>query len=128
MNPTVSRRSPKRSRRALQNAGAGPNWAPLRWRETDVTIGLLHMEFSIPGSRSLKDKRRAMNSLKSRLRNRYNCSVAEIGFKDKWARAQLAVCVISDESAHVHSQLNEIVRFASNHHAAELMDYNIETM
>ena len=128
MSPTASRRSPKRSRRALQNAGARPYWAPLRWLEADVTIGLLHMEFSIPGSRSLKDKRRAMNSLKSRMRNRYNCSVAEIGFKDKWARAQLAVCVISDESAHVHSQLNEIVRFASKHHLAELMDYSIETM
>ncbi len=69
-----------------------------------------------------------MNSLKTRLRNRYNCSVAEIGFKDKWARAKLAVCVVSDESAHVHSQLSEIVRFASMHHAAELTDYHIETM
>ena len=93
-----------------------------------MTIGLLHMEFSIPGSRSLKEKRRAMNSLKGKLRSRYNCSVAEVGFKDKWARSQLAVCVISDESAHVHSQLSEIVRFSSNHHAAEMIDYQIETM
>lgn len=85
------------------------------------------MEFSIPGSRSLKDKRRAMNSLKERLRGRYNCSVAELGFKDKWARSRLAVCVVSGDSAHVHTQLDEIVRFASNHHAAELTDYSIET-
>ena len=88
----------------------------------------MHMEFSIPGSRSLKEKRRAMNSLKSLLRSRFNASVAEVGFKDKWARSQLAVCVVSDDSAHVHSQLNEIARFASNHHAAELTDYSIETM
>lgn len=92
-----------------------------------MTIGLLHMEFQIPGSRSLKDKRRAMSSLKERLRNRYNCSVAEIGFEDKWARSRLAVCVVSGEAGHVHSQLNEIVRFASNHHAAELIDHSIET-
>lgn len=93
-----------------------------------MTIGLLHMEFSIPGSRSLKDKRRAMSSLKGRLRSRYNCSVAEVGFKDKWARSKLAICVVSDNSAHVHSQLNEIVRFSSMHHAAEMIDYHIETM
>lgn len=93
-----------------------------------MTIGLLHMEFSIPGSRSLKEKRRAMSSLKTRLRNRYNCSVAEVGLKDQWARAQLAVCVVSDATPHVHSQLNEIVRFASRHHAAELTDYHMETM
>lgn len=85
------------------------------------------MEFTIPGSRSLKDKRRAMKSLKERLRSRYNCSVAEIGFQEKWARSRLAVCVVSGESDHVHSQLSEIVRFAGNHHAAELTDYSIET-
>lgn len=30
-----------------------------------MTIGLLHMQFLIPGARSLKDKRRGMNSLKT---------------------------------------------------------------
>ena len=66
-----------------------------------MTIGLLHMEMTIQGARSLKDKRRAMNSLKTRLRNRFNCSVSEVGFKDKWGCSQLAVFVVSDESAHV---------------------------
>lgn len=86
------------------------------------------MDLSIPGSRSLKDKRRAIKSLKERLGSRYNCSVAEVGEKDKWSRARLAVCVVSDSSAHVDSQLNEIVRFSSNHHLAELTDYSIEIM
>ena len=86
------------------------------------------MDFTIPGSRSLKDKRRAMKSLKTLLGNRYNCSVAEIEFKDTWGRARLAACVVSDDSAHVHAQLTEIARFASNHHGAELMDYHMEMM
>lgn len=86
------------------------------------------MDLLIPGARSLKDKRRAIKSLKERLGNRYNCSVAEVGEKEKWGRAQVAVCVVSDDSAHVHKQLNEIVRFAANHHLAELADYTIETM
>ena len=92
-----------------------------------MTIGLLHLEFRIPGSRSLKDKRRVMNGLKERLRNRYNCSVAELEYQDKWARSRLAVCVVSGESAHVHSQLSEIARFAANYHAAELIDQSMET-
>lgn len=92
-----------------------------------MTIGLLRIEFVIPGSRSLKEKRRAMSSLKARMRNKYNCSVAETDYKDKWSRAGLAVCVVSDDSAHVSAQLNEIVRFASNHHLAEVADYSIET-
>lgn len=91
-----------------------------------MTIGLLHMEILIPGARSLKDKRRGMNSLKTRLRNRFNCSVAEVGFKDKWGRSQLAICVVSDESAHVDKQLQEIIRFSSTHHLVQLEDYSIE--
>ncbi len=93
-----------------------------------LKIGLLHIHLSIPGARSLKEKRRAMNSLKSRLRSRYNCSVAEVDFKDKWSRAELAVCVVSDDSRHLDEQLQEIVRFSSTHHLAELVDYSIETI
>ncbi len=67
-----------------------------------------------------------MNSLKTRLRNRYNCSLSEIGHKDKWGRAQLVVCVISDQSAHVDEQLQEIIRFSSTHHLVQLDDYSTE--
>lgn len=91
-----------------------------------MTIGLLQLEFLIPGARSLKDKRRAMNSLKALLRSRYNCSVAETGFKEKWGRAQLSVCVVSDSRPHVDEQLQEIGRFSENHHLAQLSDYHIE--
>lgn len=93
-----------------------------------MTIGLLQIDFLIPGARSLKDKRRAMNSLKTLLRNRYNCSVAETEYKEKWGRSRLAVCVVSDEARHVNAQLNEIARFASNHRAAQLVDYEIEML
>jgi uncharacterized protein YlxP (DUF503 family) len=91
-----------------------------------VKIGVLCIDMRIPGSRSLKDKRRVMTSLKEQLRSRFNCSVAETEFHDLWARAQLAVCVVSEESSHAQQQLNEILRFASNKPGAEILDYRIE--
>ena len=93
-----------------------------------MTIGVLQIDFTIPGSRSLKDKRRAMKSLKTLLGNRYNCSVAETDFKEQWGRSRLAICVISDDTRHVNSQLSEIVRFASMHHGARLENYQIEML
>lgn len=93
-----------------------------------MTIGLLHMELFIPGSRSLKDKRRVVKSLKEQIHNRYNCSVAEIGEKDLWARASLAACVIGDDVRFVNTQLNEIARFAAQKNGAELLDYRIEML
>ena len=93
-----------------------------------MTIGVLQIDFLIPGARSLKDKRRVMQSLKQVMRNRYNCAVAEVDYQDIWRRARLAVCVVSDESKHANQQLNEIVRFASSKAGAELLDYRIEML
>ena len=67
-----------------------------------------------------------MSSLKTHLRNRFNCSVSEVGFKDKRGRSQLAVCLVSDESAHVNKQLKEIIRFSLTHHLASLDNYTFE--
>ncbi len=93
-----------------------------------MTIGVMQLEFTIPGSRSLKDKRRVMKGLKAILHNRFNCSVAETEFHDKWGRARLAVCVVSGESSHANEQLNEIARFASNHREALMTGYSIEML
>ena len=93
-----------------------------------MTIGVLHLEFLIPGARSLKDKRRVMKSLKQVMRNRFNCSVAEVEFQDLWQRARLAVCVVSSQNRHANEQLNEIARFASNKAGAELLNYRIEML
>ena len=93
-----------------------------------MTIGLLQMDFRIPGSRSLKDKRRVIKSLKQVMRNRYNCSVAETDFQDTWGRARIVVCVVSGDSRHANAQVNEIARFADSKAGAELVDYSIEMM
>lgn len=93
-----------------------------------MTIGLLQLDLLMRGSRSLKDKRRVVQSLKQRLRSRFNCSVAETGHLDSWGRSRLSVCVVSNESAHADEQLQEIVRFASMDRNAELADYSIEML
>lgn len=93
-----------------------------------MTIGVLYIDFLIPGARSLKEKRRVMKSLKERMKNRFNCSVAEIGDKEKWGRARIAACVVSDDSRHVNTQLNEIVNFAGRNADAQLLQYEIELL
>lgn len=93
-----------------------------------MTIGVLQMDLRICGARSLKEKRRVVKSLKQLLRNRFNCSVSEVDFKDQWQRARLAACVVGDDSRFVNTQLNEIVRFSENKSGAELMDYEIEML
>lgn len=92
-----------------------------------MTIGLMRLHLLIPGAQSLKDRRRALKSLKDQMRTRFNCSIAEIGEKEKWARATLAVAVVSDDSGHVSAQLNEVARFVDSRPSVEIMDIGIET-
>ena len=93
-----------------------------------MTIGVLQLDFLIPGARSLKDKRRVIKGLRERMRGRFNCSVAETEFQDIWNRARLMVCVVSGESQHANTQLNEIARFAGQTRDAEMVDYRIEML
>lgn len=93
-----------------------------------MTIGVLHIDFLIYGAQSLKDKRRVIKGLKEQLRSRFNCSVAETEYHDLWQRARLAICVVSNESRHANTQLNEIVRFAAAKPGAEMVDYRIEML
>jgi uncharacterized protein len=93
-----------------------------------VTIGLLHLDVLIPGAHSLKDKRRVVKSLKERMGNRFNCSVAETDHQDLWQRARISVAVISNDSRHANQQCNEIARFALSRLGPDLADYQIEML
>ena len=62
-----------------------------------IYISLLTMELLIPWARSLKDKRSAVRGLKDRLRSRFNASVAEVAYHDKWQRATIVVCAVDND-------------------------------
>jgi uncharacterized protein YlxP (DUF503 family) len=76
--------------------------------ETDLFISLLTIELMIPWARSLKDKRSAVRGLKDRLRSRFNASVAEVGYQDKWQRAVLAVCTIGNDRRQLESDMARV--------------------
>lgn len=86
------------------------------------------MDFLIYGAQSLKAKRRVIKSLRDRLRNKFNCAVAETEHQDLWQRSRLTVCVVSNESRHANTQLNEIAHFAQQQALAELAHYEIELL
>ncbi len=93
-----------------------------------MTIGLLKLDLLIRGARSLKEKRRVVKSLKDRIRNRFNCSIAEVDYLDEWQRARLAVCVVAREGRFANTQINEIARFAVATSGAEIANVEIEML
>ena len=73
-------------------------------------VSLLTIELVIPWAQSLKDRRSAVRGLKDRLRSRFNASVAEIAFHDKWQRATIAVCIIDGDRRQLESAMTRVRR------------------
>jgi uncharacterized protein YlxP (DUF503 family) len=73
-------------------------------------ILLLRMELVIPNARSLKEKRAPLKSLKERIRGRFNVSIAEVGYHDKWQRALLGACMLGGEKRRLESEAAKLLQ------------------
>jgi uncharacterized protein YlxP (DUF503 family) len=90
-----------------------------------MVIGLLTLDLHFPGARSLKDKRQALRSLETRLRNKFNVAVAEVEHQDLWQRARVAVVTVNTDHGHLESTLSSVTDEA--HHAREIQVLDTET-
>lgn len=70
-----------------------------------MVIGVITWELEIFGAQSLKEKRSVVKSLKDRLHDRFNVSVAETAHQDLWQRAELTACVVAGQKKIAESVL-----------------------
>ena len=84
------------------------------------------LELYFPDSRSLKDKRQVLKSLKDRIHNRFSVAVAEVDHNDLWQRSVLGIAVVSTASDHANEVLSKTVRFVEQDLRVEVLDYSIE--
>ena len=89
-----------------------------------VVVG--EVQLHLPESRSLKDKRQVLKSIKERVRNRFNVSVAETDFVDLWQRSTLAIAVVSSEMAHADEVLSKAVDFIENDGRVQILEVSVE--
>lgn len=89
-------------------------------------IGVCTIEMHIPNSGSLKGKRHSLKSLKDRIRNSFNVSVAEIEDHDLWQKAAIAVAAVSNDRVHLNQTLDRVVNMVRGDSDIDLLDYRIE--
>lgn len=87
-----------------------------------MVVKLLTVDLFIPGCSSLKEKRLALSSLKTRLRRRFNVSVAEVDHHDKWQRCQLAVTTVGVDRKTADGCCDKVLRFIEGDHRVEITD------
>jgi uncharacterized protein YlxP (DUF503 family) len=93
-----------------------------------MVIGLLRLALHFPGARSLKDKRQLLRSLETRVRNRFNVSVAEVEHQDLWQRATLAVVCVNTDHAHLEAALQGALAEAERGGEVQVLDAATEIL
>ncbi|MGB8951319.1 MAG: DUF503 domain-containing protein [Candidatus Aminicenantales bacterium] len=91
-----------------------------------MIIGLLSLEIHFPYSRSLKDKRKDLNSLKDRIRQRYNAALAELDFQNTWQRTKIGIVTLNSQKQLVERLLNKILLDIEQQTSGEICHYEFQ--
>lgn len=93
-----------------------------------MKIGVLRVHFMIHDAQSLKQKRQVLRSLKDRLLNKFNISVAEIGLNDKWQVGELGVATVGNDARFVSSVMEEVKNFIQLNPAVRIIESAIDVI
>jgi uncharacterized protein YlxP (DUF503 family) len=91
-----------------------------------VVVGSLRVRLLLRESRSLKDKRQVVRSVKDRLHNQFNVAVAEVEAVDNRQLVVLGVAAVSNETSHVQDILGQVLAALRSHPIAELLGHEME--
>ncbi len=94
-----------------------------------MNVGICRIELRLPENQSLKGKRRVLKSITTRIRSRFNVSIAEVDNHDLWQLATIGVCCVSNNSRFTNEVLSKVVDFIVNSHfEVEMLNYEIEML
>ncbi len=94
-----------------------------------MIVGVCKLTFRLPENHDLKGKRRVIGSVCSRVRNKFNVSIAEVDHNESWQMATLGVTCSTNAARHADEVLSEVVSFIANTRMdLELVDEERETI
>lgn len=85
------------------------------------------LQLHLYGALSLKDKRRVLKSVLTRLPRHFNVAVAEIDLQDRWQSSVICLVTVGNDQAYLHGLLEKAVSWISqNQNEASVESYAIE--
>ena len=91
-----------------------------------MVVLVSQVQLFLPDAQSLKQKRQVLSSIKERLHNKFQLSVAEVDHTDLWQRSTLAMAIVSNAGRHADEVLAKAVNFIESDGRVQLIDYSVE--
>jgi len=94
-----------------------------------MNIGVCRVSFRLPENLSLKGKRRVLKSITTRVRSKFNVSVAEVDDQNLWQLATLGICCVSNDKRYTNEVLSKVVDLiVDGRFDVEILGYEIEIL
>ena len=91
-----------------------------------MVVGQCLVDIRLFRMTSLKEKRRVVKSLITRLQRSFGLSVAEVGSHDIWGRLVLGMAVVSNQGTHAREVLERAVSWIENNVDGQVIDFQID--
>ncbi len=76
-----------------------------------MLVASMHLTLRLHDCHSLKEKRFVLQSVKKRLKTRFNLSVSEVGSQERHDECELAVAMVSTDRKPVDREFEAVMRF-----------------
>ena len=93
-----------------------------------MIIGVCQVCLHLPEGHSLKAKRQVLSSLKARLVQKFNVSVAEVDHQDLWQRTTIGIACVANETRYVNQVFDQVLKVIRSNPRLELLDSKIELL
>ena len=91
-----------------------------------MVVGTGKIKFRLYDINSLKEKRKIIKSMITRIKNKFNISIAETDFNDSHSWAQIGFSIVGNDSRLVNSKLDKVFNMADDMGLAQIVDTQIE--
>ena len=79
-----------------------------------MNVAVCRLTLRLPENHDLKGKRRAIRSICSKVRQKFNVSIAEVGDNDALQMATLGITSASNDAAHADKVVSAVVDFIAS--------------
>ena len=94
-----------------------------------MNVAVCKVTLRLPENQSLKGKRKVINSLRTRIHNKFNVSLAEVEHNDAWQLSTLGITCVSNNSRHAEEVLSAVLAYIEDSRGdVELVGHEREIM
>ena len=90
-----------------------------------MIVSMIQLLIYLDDIASIKDKRRAVKSLKDKLIRRYRISVAEVDLQDSLSFTHLGAAVVSNSKTHGEAVMQKVLHFVEEECLGRIQDARI---